>query len=228
MLEYCPEARFHLGRAMKLFCHQWQGRQGFTPNWFLPVHLGGYGLDIKYADDSFKITTEQAKVAADFVMNEKRRLFKRLGLKAPNNLMKAPPKLTSDSTVVKSLPSISLLPVGVEDTDRTAEVYGANEIRGDTSVDDWLQRYYSALQCALGCQRSIDHEPEMDYKKIHYRRHRMKISGFLKYWKKDKPDLGVLPPCPPLQSLKLADDHSVHLAILREEVVRRVPESVVG
>jgi hypothetical protein len=228
MFKFCPESRFHLGRAMRKFEFHWRGRQAFTPNWFLPVHLGGYGLDIEYANDSFRITRSQASVAADFVMNEKRQLFRRLGLTAHNSMMKAPPNLTSDSTVVKSLPSDSLLPAGVEDTNRVCEIYAANEIRGDTSVEDWQQRYFAALQCSMGCLRKVDCEPEMDYKKTYYKHHRMKTSGFIRHWNKVVPVYGALPPCPSLQDLRLTEDASVHLAILREELVRRPVEPVVG
>jgi hypothetical protein len=46
-----------------------------SPNWFLPVHLGGYGVDIKYAPKDLKITRDQRKLARAFIKDIKLQLF---------------------------------------------------------------------------------------------------------------------------------------------------------
>jgi len=42
----------------------------FKPNWFLPVHLGGYGIDPKYSRGPFEVTLAQRKVAALFMQTD--------------------------------------------------------------------------------------------------------------------------------------------------------------
>jgi len=42
---------------------------GFTPNWFVPAHLGGYGLDIRYLRGPLIVTPEQRRVAAWMVLH---------------------------------------------------------------------------------------------------------------------------------------------------------------
>jgi len=56
-----------------------KGNYWFQPNWYLPVHLGGYGVDIAYAPDNWTISRAQRKIAARFVCpNSKLALFTRL------------------------------------------------------------------------------------------------------------------------------------------------------
>jgi hypothetical protein len=45
----------------------WARELGFTPNWYLPVHLGGYGLDRSLAPETTRIDRLQRLVAAVFI-----------------------------------------------------------------------------------------------------------------------------------------------------------------
>jgi hypothetical protein len=53
--------------------YKWKGR--FTPNWFLPVHLGGLGINPKYGS-TLRITKEQRQVARYFVAEPATALFR--------------------------------------------------------------------------------------------------------------------------------------------------------
>jgi len=60
----------------------------FVPNWYLPTHLGGYGVNLELANDGeVKITRTQRKMAARFVANPKLSYFFMKGI---------PPTLATD------------------------------------------------------------------------------------------------------------------------------------
>jgi len=40
---------------------------GFKPNWYLPVHLGGYGVDRQFAPSAWRISKPQRVMAAHFI-----------------------------------------------------------------------------------------------------------------------------------------------------------------
>lgn len=66
MFELAPWTVGVLPAAMGRFKHLRFGR--YQPNWFLPVHLGGYGIRLQYMDqDELFVTREQRKLAALFV-----------------------------------------------------------------------------------------------------------------------------------------------------------------
>ena len=48
----------------------------FKPNWYLPVHLGGYGLELKYSPSSWNVSRQQRMVARMFLKSEKLMLFR--------------------------------------------------------------------------------------------------------------------------------------------------------
>lgn len=54
----------------------------FRPNWFLPVHLGGYGIDPKFGSD-YKVTKGQRLLAAIMVNNPDILLYRQDGLQLP-------------------------------------------------------------------------------------------------------------------------------------------------
>ncbi len=58
----------------------------FKPNWYLPVHLGGYGLELKYSPSSWNVSRQQRMVARMFLKNEKLMLFRSEQAKERNNL----------------------------------------------------------------------------------------------------------------------------------------------
>lgn len=48
---------------------------GFRPNWYLPVHLGGYGLDWDLRPPWLKVTQEQRRVASYFIAHPHAALY---------------------------------------------------------------------------------------------------------------------------------------------------------
>lgn len=53
-----------------------QGGSPIFPNWYLPLHLGGLGIDRKFAPVHFKITRQQRKLARLFISNIDTRLYR--------------------------------------------------------------------------------------------------------------------------------------------------------
>lgn len=64
-----------------IFLSRWQYNpivdRGYEvkPNWYLPIHLGGYGVDPKFAPKSNKVTPTQRKLARYFMKDSTRQLF---------------------------------------------------------------------------------------------------------------------------------------------------------
>jgi len=56
----------------------------FTPNWYLPVHLLGYGMDPKYKPSGYKITKVQRLVAALSVSQPNLALYRTKALSIPS------------------------------------------------------------------------------------------------------------------------------------------------
>lgn len=64
-------------------------QNGFQPNWFMPVHLGGYGVPVRFASDTMSVTREQRLIASQFILNPKMMLFQLKGTAEKFGLMKA-------------------------------------------------------------------------------------------------------------------------------------------
>jgi len=62
----CPWAACAIPLAFAKWKSTWQNNW-FCPNWFLPVHLGGYGVDPCFGPATSKLTMSQRLVAAKFV-----------------------------------------------------------------------------------------------------------------------------------------------------------------
>lgn len=65
MCKFVPWATNTLPLAFQRW--PWARELGFTPNWYLPVHLGGYGLDPSLAPDTARVDRLQRLVAAVFI-----------------------------------------------------------------------------------------------------------------------------------------------------------------
>jgi len=57
---------------------RWDTEQ-LKPNWYLPVHLGGYGVGLDLSPSSWNITRQQRSVARMFLRDKKMMLFRTLG-----------------------------------------------------------------------------------------------------------------------------------------------------
>lgn len=76
MVRLCPQALTSIPAAFRRF-----KRSDWQPNWFLPVHLGGYGVDPLYMPDNSEITREQRRMASLFFTDPSVQLFRNLGTK---------------------------------------------------------------------------------------------------------------------------------------------------
>lgn len=80
MFTHCPWASSCLPLSMERFDARTDTFKWFKPNWYLPVHLGGYGIDPRWSDGSLRITRNQRILAAMFVHNPDLALFRITGL----------------------------------------------------------------------------------------------------------------------------------------------------
>lgn len=78
MIRFCPKALGTVPAVFSRFSYP-----GWSPNWFLPVHLGGYGVDPAWAPDDLRVTREQRVMALVFY-DQKLTLFRRDGATAPH------------------------------------------------------------------------------------------------------------------------------------------------
>lgn len=85
MVELTPWTACAIPETFKRWGKSYTGN--FQPNWFLPVHLGGYGLDIKYSQEDLQITRDQRKMAARFVADPLTSLFRVRGLNVPSKFV---------------------------------------------------------------------------------------------------------------------------------------------
>jgi hypothetical protein len=72
MLKLCPFSEGMIPAAMtdrRNVFSRLKKTTGFTPNWFLPPHLGGYGLDIRALRGKLVVTPEQRRVAAWMILH---------------------------------------------------------------------------------------------------------------------------------------------------------------
>lgn len=82
MIKLTPWTSCAVPAALNRFAEHWRDGR-FRPNWYLPVHLGGLGMDPEYAPDGWKITTMQRKIAAAFVNDPRLVLFRKHGNSVP-------------------------------------------------------------------------------------------------------------------------------------------------
>jgi len=153
--------------------------QGFIPNWYVPAHLGGYGLHRELAPESMRITREQRQVAAQFVNKPSLQLYRMMGKKRNE-------KLSRFATACLKFRLVK---------DDYEPVLSEGESLVDES-DPWLMRICYAAQIASGANFV---EPETIVQKLH-RDHRlapMTIESMESYWGGKFVRSGV-PDCPPL------------------------------
>lgn len=71
MVQYCPWSRHTIPLIMK----RWNYDFGYQPNWFLPVHLGGFGINPEFAE-KVKLSRSQRIVASKFIGDPKLALLR--------------------------------------------------------------------------------------------------------------------------------------------------------
>jgi hypothetical protein len=78
MARICPWTAAAIPAAFHRWDKDWSG-SWFRPNWFIPVHLGGYGVDITHAPETLEITRSQRSMAARFVADPRLALYRKTG-----------------------------------------------------------------------------------------------------------------------------------------------------
>jgi hypothetical protein len=137
---------------------RWSGKfRGQSPNWYIPKHLGGFGMDIDLAPPSLRITRTQRQVAALFVRDPKLVLCRmKIGTKLDQNISSLIPEGKWTEGSCGNSPSSEL----------------ADRLR---YVNRW---------CQMGCKPvEPDENPIYFYRHRFYARlHPISVEGFLKYW----------------------------------------------
>jgi len=162
MVKLSPWTRCVVPFALRRFRDTFFGRF-FRPSWYLPSHLGGYGLDpsLAPADWRMNITKEQRLMASQFISDPTLQLFSRMGVNIP----------TAKYSGVILRPRII---VGdYVPTDSELEV----------SVDPWMGRIAYAARAA-GMIKPSDSSVQFKSKfiKRDYRLKPMSDEGIDKYW----------------------------------------------
>jgi hypothetical protein len=60
----------------------------FVPNWYVPIHLGGFGIDPKLAPGPVVMTSDQRQVASYFIFNPAESLYVSSGIEIPSYMGK--------------------------------------------------------------------------------------------------------------------------------------------
>jgi hypothetical protein len=95
----------------------------FIPNWYLPVHLGGYGID---PESTFKVTRHQRLVAQYFIDNPKESLYRSKGIKIPLDLAPG------------AMDTVKLIPKDDLDLNK---MWRHSTCLIDESSNEWLNRF---------------------------------------------------------------------------------------
>lgn len=82
MVHYCAWSSSVIPHVFNRFLKDFHGKD-VKPNWYLPVHLGGYGLDPNLAPESWRVTRDQRLLAARFINDTRLQLYTRMGKRNP-------------------------------------------------------------------------------------------------------------------------------------------------
>lgn len=85
MFEHVPWSKKAMGYIMKKYDKLFTVGS-FTPNWFLPVYLGGYGIDPKFSLNPIGYSYEQRVMAARFIHNPRLALCRSRGMEPVSRL----------------------------------------------------------------------------------------------------------------------------------------------
>lgn len=99
----CPEVRHWLPSCLRPYDDKFR-RSGLQPNWFLPAHLGGFGITKALAPVDNVVTPGQRRLAALMVDPQSRMTTYRLVAGSPEMVAKLPKYLQPLIPVVESFP----------------------------------------------------------------------------------------------------------------------------
>jgi hypothetical protein len=84
MCRLVPWTRCCIPRTFQRWSKDWFGPI-YKPNWYLPVHLGGFGLDIAFAPSNWTTTNSQRRIAQKFIENPKLALYRKANIPIPKD-----------------------------------------------------------------------------------------------------------------------------------------------
>jgi len=183
MVKLCPWTRCTVPQTMSRWSKDKFGSR-FVPNWYVPVCLGGFGLnpdEVGPGRENVVVTRNQRLIAAMFVHNPKLALYKKTGFVLP--LKK----------IQHAIPNIRL-----EIFDKCSPQPG--EVRGDDVSDDWVARLAYAYQVTQEAA-NVDQELLLYRYKPEFRLKPMNVDTIWKYQNAYPVAFGT-PSCPPVDPIK--------------------------
>nr|UJQ92941.1 MAG: putative RNA-dependent RNA polymerase [Narnaviridae sp.] len=185
MARHCPWVSSSFPYAMERF-EKYEKKFGmnFKPNWFLPVHLGGYGLSPQFANPGWKVTRLQRIVAGQFVKDP-----------------------TSALMRLRSIPIVSRKLIGAVCTwymvpRKYWNWEPESELWSETHDDGWLQRIALASRASLG-PKEFDDRPILRKMALNRGDGALTAEKMAEYW--DVKFMSYKPPeCPPLAPILLS------------------------
>ena len=187
MVKLCPWTSSAIPTALSRWKKDFH-KSWFSPNWYLPVHLGGYGLDRSFAPSDLRVTRAQREIAALFVADPTLALYRMRGgsdlltLQFQHSLLS--PRMVPGDYVPQSFEHLLT-----------------------ESSDDWLARIAYATRAAYGESTllSFDNLSILVAKfRKQFRLKPMSSDGLELYWNVQFFTTG-LPVCPPIGVIRYFD-----------------------
>lgn len=186
MVNYCPWSAGALVSALSRFKKDWFG--WYKPNWYVPVHLGGYGLPVKIAKE-FRVTRDQRLLAAMFISRPDLSLYRSTGkTQLPLASLKG------------ALANYLMTPTGF--------ISGHGELEesefedSDDPGDPWLERLALASRYAFGSSGGESDKAFAIRFRREFRLKPVSLETLANYWTVKYSTVGV-PNCPPLAPIRV-------------------------
>jgi hypothetical protein len=180
MVKLVPWTGCTIPAALSRWKKDWFGPR-YRPNWYLPVHLGGFGMDITLAPSNWRVTKSQREVAAMFIADPRLGLYRHDGVSIPT------------ASYAGAVANWRLM-VGA---------YVQQEHESFDLSDSWLERIAYAVRAAKLERQTSDKVFVTKF----FPQHRLKpmaVESLARYWVARWMAVG-LPPCPPLGRIKVRD-----------------------
>lgn len=173
MVDLCPWTRCTIPLCFRRWGNDWFGPI-YRPNWYLPVHLGGFGVKREFAPLGWKPTLGQRLIAARFIADPRMALYRREGISIKTA------ELSGAIAKWRMVPGS----------------YVPQEFEVTTSSDEWLSRLAYATMAQEG---SKEYSDEVFIKKF-YNNVPLKpisLARLEDYWSAQM-FTSLLPVCPPI------------------------------
>jgi len=188
MVSRCLWTNCAIPAALSRWDEEWLGVR-YRPNWYLPVNLGGFGLDPRFGPERIHVTRSQRLLAARFVHDPSLALY-RSGMTLP--AMKVAGALANWRVVTGDY------------------VRGPDEMSGADLRDSWLERIAYAGRAMEGAKEVSDAVLMKHIFKRDYRLKPMSIEGIERY-RGAQLFASKLPTCPPIGIIGRRLLHEVYI-----------------